>query len=338
MKVRRRFNQTTPAHKHLDFITPNERLFTVYHLGIPQTDASTWTVTIDGLVEKPCVLSLDDLKTLPEVEVCAFHECAGSPMRPTVPVRRVSNALWRGVRLKDVLARVGVDPAARYLWLHGADSGVYPPTGHDNDCYLKDVPLHSALNHEALLATAINGRPLLEEHGGPLRLFIPGYYGTNSVKWLTHITLAAERCDGYFSAVLYNDRRIRDGVETLEPVWKVAPNSIIVSPGSDPLRLRDPIRVWGWAWGSQEISAVQVSTDGGREWTPAALDARSTPSWQRFWLDWTPDRLGACELVSRAVDATGESQPMTDARNEVFRRPVTIVPAGTLLESNHGVV
>ena len=326
MKVRRRFNKTTPAHKHLDFVTPDELLFTVYHLGIPQTEASTWTVTVDGLVDRPCVLSLDDLKSLPEVEICAFHECAGSPMKPTVPVRRVSNALWRGVLLKDALARAGIKPAARYLWLRGADSGVYDLTGQDNDYYLKDVPLQSALDNGALLATAINGRPLREEHGAPLRLFIPGYYGTNSVKWLTHITLAAERCDGYFSAVLYNDRRIRDGVETLEPVWQVPPNSIIVSPGPGLLRQGEPVRLWGWAWGSQEIMAVQVSTDGGQEWVTAVVEARRGPSWQRFSLDWVPGMAGEFELVSRAVDSAGESQPMSGTRNEAFRRAVTISP------------
>lgn len=325
MKVQRRFNQTTPAHKHLEFLTPDELLFTVYHLGIPETEAATWTLTIDGLVEKPCVLSLEELKALPEVEVCAFHECAGSPMKPTVPVRRVSNALWRGVRLQDVLARAGVQPAARYLWLRGADSGVYPLTGQDNDCYLKDVPLEGALGSGALLATALNGRPLREEHGAPLRLFIPGYYGTNSVKWLTHVTLAAERCDGYFSAVLYNDRRIRDGVETLEPVWQVAPNSIVVSPGPDPVPLGAPVRVWGWAWASQGIARVEVSVDGGETWREAQIESRRGNAWQRFALDWVPDRAGECELASRAIDASGEAQPLLGARNEVFRRPVTIV-------------
>lgn len=141
MKVRNRFNSTTPWRELTDFYTPEKKLFVVYHMGIPAFNLENWRLTIDGLVDKPTTLSFAELDALPKVELPAFHECAGSPLRPTVPVRRVENVIWRGIRLKTVLDLASISPKARFLWARGADSGIYPPTGTFSDCYRKDLPI-----------------------------------------------------------------------------------------------------------------------------------------------------------------------------------------------------
>jgi DMSO/TMAO reductase YedYZ molybdopterin-dependent catalytic subunit len=325
MKIRNRFNSTTPASELVDFHTPRDKVFVVYHMGVPALNRADWRLTIDGLVEKALTLSLDDLTAMPFVELTAFHECAGSPLRPKVPVRRVANVRWRGVRLKTVLDMAGIDGAARYVWARGADSGIYPPTGTHSDCYLKDLPLDKAIGDEVLLATEMNGEPLSEEHGAPVRMVVPGYYGTNSVKWLTGIRLEPARADAFFTTTLYVDRYEKDGIEHTRPVWDVAPNSLIVSPVAGQQLARQPLPICGWAWGGNEIVAVDISTDGGAHWSSARVDARSGPSWQRFAFDWHPERPGDYDVVSRATDSAGVCQPESDARHQVFRIRVSVV-------------
>jgi DMSO/TMAO reductase YedYZ molybdopterin-dependent catalytic subunit len=318
MKEKRRFNTTTPAAELDAFITPFEKLFTVFHMGIPMTDEHAWRLSVGGLVQRPLTLSLADLRTLPSTEVCAVHECAGSPLRPTVPVRRVANVTWKGVRLKTVLDLAGVLANARYAWSRGADGGIYPPTGTHSDSYQKDMPIEKAMHEDVLLATEVNGAALSEMHGAPLRLVVPGYYGTNSVKWLTEITLADTRADNFYTTTLYNDRVMEDGVERTKPVWDVAPNSIIVAPCAN-VAAGQPSLVWGWAWSASDIASVQVSMDGGTTWHAASLDQRRDQSWRRFSIAWTTIKAGIHELVSCATDCNGMRQPDHGARNETFK-------------------
>lgn len=317
MKVKG-FSLKAPAvHELTAFQTPTEKLFVVYHMGMPAMDARTWRLAVGGLVDKPLALTLADLEAMPQVEVPAFHECAGSPLKPTLPVRRVGNVVWRGVPLKHVLEAAGVKPEAKFVWSRGADSGVF--AGTHSDCYLKDLPLGKALSEEVLLATGVNGAPLADERGAPVRLVAPGYYGTNSVKWLTEIRLEKTRAAGFFTTKLYNDRAVENGRERTTPVWAVAPHSILVAPAAgQSLALRSQ-RLSGWAWGADAISTVEISTDGATSWIPAALDGRRGLCWQRFTLDWTPPAPGEYELACRATDRTGVSQPARGARNEIFR-------------------
>jgi DMSO/TMAO reductase YedYZ molybdopterin-dependent catalytic subunit len=324
MKDNQRFNNTTPAHELVDFRTPHEKFFVVHHLGIPDMDAAPWRLVVDGCVNRALELALTDLAALPQVEVEAVHECAGSPLRPTVPVRRAGNVIWGGVRLKEVLRRAGIQDGAAFVWARGADSGVYPPTGYASDSYLKDVPLHKALSDEVLLATTLNGAPLDERHGAPVRLVVPGYYGTNSVKWLTQLRLETSRAGGYFTTELYNDTVVEHGVETRRPVWALAPQSIIVAPAADSRVAGAACRGWGWAWSAAAIASVEVSVDGGSEWRHATVDAREGLCWQRFTFDWTPRAKGPQQLACRATDAHGNVQPDDGARNAVHRVQVTV--------------
>lgn len=323
MKDNQRFNSTTPPHELVDARTPPEKFFVVHHLGIPDMSAAPWRLRLDGMVHRAVELALADLQALPQTQVEAVHECAGSPLRPSAAVRRAANVLWGGVRLKDVLRLAGVGDGAAYVWARGADSGVYPPTGRATDAYLKDLPLSKALADEVLLATTVNGLPLDERHGAPVRLVVPGFYGTNSVKWLTELRLEASRAAGYFTTELYNDPVVENGIELRRPVWEVAPQSVIVAPAAGS-RVAGPCRIWGWAWSAVPVTALDISVDGGRAWRTAALDPRAGFHWQRFTFDWTPQAKGVQQLACRATDANGNVQPDSGARNEVLRLQVTV--------------
>lgn len=324
MKVTRQHRTTTPVHELTHFQTPADQLFVVYHMGVPAIDTRSWRLVVGGLVEQPLDLTLADLDAMPKVQVRAFHECAGSPLHPTVAVRRVGNVVWRGVQLKRVLEQARIRPAGRFLWSRGADYGIYPPTNTYNDCYLKDLPLAKALGDEVLLATELNGAPLSDEHGAPVRLIVPGYYGTNSVKWLTELRLEETRASGFFTTRLYNDRSVDNGVERVTPVWAVAPHSVIVAPAAGRSLPLGPQRIFGWAWGAATIDRVDVSTNGGASWASAAVDKREEYCWQGFTYDWTPAVPGAYELASRATDRSGQVQPAHNARNDIFKIKVRL--------------
>ena len=324
MKDNQRFNSTTPLHELGDFRTPPDKLFVVHHMGIPAMNAAPWRLVVDGLVNHSVEMNMAELAALPQVEIAAFHECAGSPLRPTVPVRRVGNVTWGGVRLKDVLQLAGIRDSAAFVWARGADGGIYPPTGQDSDSYLKDLPLAKALGDEVLLATTLNGAPLDEGHGAPVRLVVPGFYGTNSVKWLTELRLEASRASGYFTTALYNDVVVEEGVESRRPVWEVAPQSVIVAPAEGSRIAAGLCQIWGWAWSAAPVKAVQISLNGGLDWCDAALGGRTEFCWQRFTLDWAPAVSGRHQLACRAIDANGNVQPDSGARNQVLRFEVTV--------------
>jgi DMSO/TMAO reductase YedYZ molybdopterin-dependent catalytic subunit len=180
-----------------------------------------------------------------------------------------------------------------------------------------------------LIAYELNGEPLPAEHGYPARLFIPGYYGTNNVKWLTRITLADSRAPGHFTKQLYNDF-VPDshGRDTgrRAPVWAIAPESLIAAPAAKAaLALGEACEVWGWAWADGGVRALDVTCDGGATWRPAQLEAPCGHEWQRFSLDWTPTTRGTARLASRAESYEGARQPDFAWRNAIAWVDVTVV-------------
>jgi sulfane dehydrogenase subunit SoxC len=314
-------------HQLTERVTRVEDTIVLCHLGVPRLDANDWSLAIDGMVRRPMRLTLADLLARPRMELASIHECCGSPMTPEVPKRRICNVVWTGVRLIDLLAECGPDPAARYLWSSGADYGVFE--GDTVDAFVKDLPLDRA-SADVLIAFAINGAPLRPENGYPARLVVPGFYGTNSVKWLTRLTLAETRADSPFTTRWYNDP-VRDasGAPTgaTIPVWSIAPESVIVSPAPDrKFSAGEPVDIWGWAWADGGVSTVEVSVDGADAGANmhTAVESPSGRTWQRFATTWWPEHRGACELISRA-HADGRAQPDAGARNAVHRVPVRIV-------------
>ncbi len=307
-------------HHLVERTTAQRDLFVLAHMGIPQIDAAQWRLDIAGLVERPLVLTLDEIKRLPMRQVETFHQCAGAPRRPDLAVRRVANLVWNGADLAELLRAAGVRSEARYLWSYGLDHGRYEDVSAE--WYVKDVALTRLAEGGVLLAYAVNGEPLAPEHGFPLRLVVPGYYGTNMVKWLWRLELAAERASGPYTTVLYNDPHPAGGTR---PVWDAPPESLIVAPA--PGVLGDDgaaVELWGWAWAAAGIAEVAISTDGGASWAPARLEARRQWSWQRFSYDWRPGGHGSFTLAARATDARGATQPLEKARNAVHSVTVTI--------------
>lgn len=307
-------------HQRLDRITPTPSCFVLAHMGVPQVESAGWSLAVGGLVRRELVLNLAALQAMPQTRLEAFHQCAGAPLRPDIPMRRVMNVIWGGVRLSDILERAGVLPEARFVWSYGLDHGSYE--GHRVDAYVKDLPLERA-GQDVLVATELNGEPLPLVHGFPARLVVPGFYGTNSVKWLKRITLADRRAEGPFTTALYNDPA-PDG--TRRPVWAVMPESAIVAPAPDAVLGTEEITIWGWAWGELPITSVAISTDGGANWREAELEPRRQLAWQRFSLNWRPDGFGAVAIMARATDEAGAVQPETSARNAIHAVTVKVHP------------
>lgn len=307
-------------HQTIERVTATDDLFVLAHLGVPRIDPARWSLTIDGLVRRPLTLTLEALKARPRTIIEAVHQCCGSPMEPTVPTRRVSHVRWGGVDLAALLADAEVSPDARFLWSYGLDGGDF--AGTVVDWYLKDLPLARLQAGGVLLAYELNGAPLPAEHGFPVRLAVPGFYGTNSVKWLWRLQLADRRADGPFVSKLYNDAvdaaEIAAGQPARRPVWAVAPESIIVAPVPGAVLARgDAVQIWGWAWSFRGVARVEISTDGGATFRNATLEPRRGWSWQRFSLTWRPEDSGETLISARALDANGAGQPFDGARNAI---------------------
>jgi sulfane dehydrogenase subunit SoxC len=155
-----------------------------------------------------------------------------------------------------------------------------------------------------------------------LRLVVPGFYGTNSVKWLWRLALADRRADGLFTTAYYNDR-LADG--SSRPVWALAPEAIFTTPAPGDV-VSGPLALRGWAWSDSPVARVEISDDGGASWTGAELAPRRDRSWQAWSCSWTPRRTGPHMLLCRATDAEGAMQPMQGARNAVHGVEVQVAP------------
>lgn len=312
-------------HRMRERVTRTESVIVLCHLGIPRIERSRWSLAIEGMVERPRTLAFNDLARYPKIEIRSVHQCCGSPLEPFTPTRRVCNVVWGGVRLADVLADCRPSADARYVWSQGADFGVFG--GTQVDAYTKDLPM-ARIEADVLIAYELNGAALPPGNGFPARLVVPGFYGTNSVKWLTRITLADSRAAGPFTTRYYNDP-LRDGAgremgETT-PVWSIAPESLIVSPARDETIAPSMEReIWGWAWADGGVRRVFVRTDDSGQWREAELEPPREREWQRFSIRWTPDTAGERVLASVAEGMNGALQPTAGLRNAVYEVPVRI--------------
>jgi sulfane dehydrogenase subunit SoxC len=315
-----------PPHRMQERLTPTQDIFVLCHLGIPQLETDSWSLMIDGLVARPLRLDFAELTAYPKCTITSFHQCCGSPLRPFEPTRRISNVRWSGTRLSDILRDCRPAPEAKYLWSYGADYGEFGGMYHE--AYAKDLPLER-VSSDVLIAYELNGAPLPAENGFPARLVVPGFYSTNSVKWLTRMTVAETRATGAFTTRWYNDPVLNaageDSAKTV-PVWSIAPESIIVSPAPGQALRRDtPQEVWGWAWADRGIDRVDVSVDGGATWMEAKVEPRAERAWQRFVLPWRATDPGAVVLCSKAYAHDGARQPEFGRRNAIHRIEVKVI-------------
>lgn len=324
-------------------VTPIGLHYLLTHYDIPDVDPRAWRLEIGGLVERPLSLSLDDLRARPAVEIAVTMECAGNGRAHVEPhvvsqpwlLEAVGTARWRGVSVSALLEDAGVREGAVEAVFTGLDRGL---EGGEEQAYERSLPVGLLLEGEALLAYEVNGVPLPPQHGFPLRLVVPGWYGMTSVKWLSRITLVAEPFDGYQMRHSYRVRHEED--EVGESITTIAPRSLMVPPGIPEFVSRarivqsGPCEVVGRAWsGGAEIAGVDVSTDGGSSWSPAVLgDAKlGRWAWRSWQFDWDA-KPGEYELCCRARDAEANEQPLDPpwnlggyVNNAVQRVSVTVI-------------
>src|SRR4051812_1801453 len=257
-------------------VTPVGLHYLLIHFDIPALDAATWLLEVGGRVERPLTLSLDDLKARPARTLAVTMECAGNGRALSEPralsqpwlLEAVGTAEWTGTPLGPILDESGLDAGAVELVFTGLDRGIQGEVGH---AYRRSLPLGGAMREEVLLAYEINGQPLPPQHGFPLRLLVPSWYGMTHVKWLRSITAVDEPFTGYQQGTAYHVRATAD--EQGEPVTRILPRSLMVPPGIPEFLSRTrfvesgPCRLEGRAWsGWGPIVRVQVSADGGESW------------------------------------------------------------------------
>jgi sulfane dehydrogenase subunit SoxC len=305
---------TTPLQALQGIITPSDLHFSRHHFGTPQIDPAGYRLMVHGLVRKPLVFTLEDLMRFPGKSRVCFLECAGNgagayrrPSRELSPQRidgATSTSEWVGVPLATVLDEAGVLPQAHWFLAESQDAGLYA----------RSIPLSKAYD-DAMLAYAQNGEPLRAEQGYPVRLLLPGWEGSASVKWIRRIELLAKPAMTRDETARYSD--VLPDHEIHPFVFVMEVKSIITTP-AHPETLEPGWReIRGLAWsGRGRIDRVEVSTDGGSTWTAASLDGPVHPkAHTRFRLPWRWDG-GETVLMSRAVDETGAVQPTLEAFRE----------------------
>jgi DMSO/TMAO reductase YedYZ molybdopterin-dependent catalytic subunit len=309
-----------PLSRLTTWITPNElfHVLTIMANPLPAIDSAGWSLSVEGQVEQPLRLSYEQLRALPARTVVAVLECAGNSRNSVSPPLAkstlnngyVGNAEWRGASLQAVLDQAGVKATAREVVFEGVDHG--KPAGAPAEIpFAKSLPIEKGLHPDTLLAYEMNGAPLPREHGGPVRLLVPGWYGTYHVKWLRRIELVDRPFDGVFMTRLWRVRRRRDGYIREEAVSQVAVKTLIVSPVAGARLSIGTHRIAGAAWsGGKDIASVQVSTDGGVTWQFARLlEPQATYAWRLWESPWRVGEAGPYTLMARATDTSGAAQP-----------------------------
>ena len=308
-------------------ITPAGLHYLLIHYDVPDVDASAWRLTIGGRVEQPLALSLDEVRARRAVELPVTLECAGNgrarlnprPMSQPWLSEAVGTARWRGTPLRPLLEEAGLVPDAVEVVFTGLDRGI---EGGEEQRYQRSLRLHDALMPDVLLAYEMNGEPLPRQHGFPLRLVVPGWYGMASVKWLASIDVVDEPFRGYQMVTSYRFRQEED--DDGEPVTRMAPRALMAPPGIPEFHTRERtaafglVELEGRAWsGWAPIAGVEVSDDGGATWADAELvrDLDSRWAWVGWRYSWAPSVPGTYELCCRARDDAGNEQPLDASWN-----------------------
>lgn len=299
-------------------VTPVGLHYCLIHFDIPDLAAAAWRLRVDGLVDRELSLSLTQLQALPARTERVTLECAGngraqvSPRYPSIPwiEEAVSTADWTGVPLASVLRAAGVQPGARELVFWGADRGIDRGTEH---AFARSLAPEEALREDVLLAYAMNGHPLPPQHGFPLRLVVPRWYGMASVKWLERIEAIDHAFDGVQQAHSYHFRK--SSGERGVPCTRMRVNSLLAPPGVPDFYTRarvldkGPVEIQGRAWsGEGAVVRVELAVDG--EWRDAQLrPAPAANAWQHWRAHWEASP-GEHVLACRATDAAGKVQPL----------------------------
>jgi sulfite dehydrogenase (cytochrome) subunit A len=315
----------TPLHYFRQDLTPNEAFFVRWHLeGVPTSvDLRTFRLTVSGHVRQPLQVSVDDLRSQFEpISIIAVNQCSGNSrsfFEPRVPGGQwkhgaVGNAKWSGVPLRSLLNRAQVRSGAVDVSFNGLDA---PPLPSVAD-FVKSLSIDHARDGEVMIAYAMNDQPLPMLNGFPLRLVVPGWYGTYWVKALSDITVLPHVFSNFWTDSAYRIPNDPNGTESpthlvkdTVPINRFNVRSIFVRPEPDEmLRPGIPNEMEGIAFDSGHgIRRVEVSTDGGATWADARLDSEiGKYSWRRWRASWTPANRGVYRLMARATNAVGETQ------------------------------
>ncbi len=322
-------------------ITPPGLHYLLIHYDIPAIDPGTFELVIDGLVDKSLSLDLDALRSRPQISAVVTLECAGNGRAQLLPrpvsqpwlTEAVGTARWTGTPLSSLLREAGVADGAIDVIFTGADHGI--ERGQEQD-YQRALPVAEAMGDGVMLAYEMNGAPLPPQHGAPLRLIVPGWYGMAHVKWLRRITVVAEPFDGFqMRAYRFRDSPDDPGI----PLTRIEPRALLIPPGfPDFMSRRRVVRsgdvlIEGRAWsGWAEVTAVQISVDGGDTWEFADVDPRlESYGWARWSWTWKAEP-GSYLLSARAMDASGRTQPLGQrwsrggfANNTIQKVPVAVI-------------
>ena len=301
-------------------ITPTGMHYLLVHFDIPDVDIMEWCLKVGGLVEAPMSLTLDDIMERPASTITVTLECAGngrallSPRPISQPwlLEAVGTAQWTGTSLRGILAEAGITDRAVEVLFTGIDRGVQ---GDEVQYYQRSLKVADATREEVLLAYHMNGQPLQPQHGYPLRLIVPGWYGMASVKWLDRIEAIRDPFTGYQMAEAYRYSQSSD--EPGEPVSLIRARALMIPPGIPDFMTRTrlveagPVALAGRAWaGRVGVARVEVSEDGGLTWSEAWLEEENPPfAWRGWSFDWEA-RPGRYTLGVRATDSEGNTQPV----------------------------
>jgi DMSO/TMAO reductase YedYZ molybdopterin-dependent catalytic subunit len=299
-------------------ITPVGLHYLLIHYDVPDVEPESWRLAIRG--ERELELSLDELRSRPAAEHTVTMECAGNgrarfdprPVSQPWLNEAIGTARWRGTPLQPLLEEAGVPDGTLEVLCTGLDRGV---EGGEEQAFQRALPLEEALRDEVLLAYEMNGGPLPPQHGFPLRLVVPGWYGMTNVKWLERIELVDTPFSGYQNRQGYRMRQTEDDEGV--PLDRMQPRSLMLPPGIPEYMTRDrtvpagEVVLEGRAWsGLAPIASVEVSDDGGSTWAPAELEPEGERwawrGWTRRWRAEPGERL----LCSRARDEAGNEQPL----------------------------
>ena len=322
-------------------ITPPGLHYLLTHYDIPAIDPTTFELIVDGFVDTPLTLDLDAIRSRPGISAAVTLECAGNGRAQLLPrpvsqpwlTEAVGTARWSGTSLSSLLREAGIADGAVDVVFTAADHGI--ERGFEQD-YQRALPLAEAMSEQVMLAYEMNGAPLPPQHGAPLRLVVPGWYGMAHVKWLHKITVVAEPFDGFqMRAYRLRDTPDEPGI----PLTRIEPRALLVPPGFPDFMTRrrvvrsGAVKIEGRAWsGWAPVSMVEVSIDGGDTWELADVDA---PQGRHGWARWTwtwDSEPGSYALSCRATDASGRTQPRGQrwsrggfANNAIQRVPVTVI-------------
>lgn len=329
MHSERPLTASATAEFMADDVTPTNRVFVRNNLYTTEFSEATHAVEIKGLVDKPLKLTVADLKNMFKgTATVAMIECAGagrtgySPLprgTPWPPTGGMSCPKWNGVRLADVLKAAGIRADAAHVAFTGADFGALPTIPK----VARSVPLWKAMEEHSMLVYGMNDGPLPVVHGAPMRVMIPGWAGSASVKWVAGIEVLNAPLKGPYMDASYRMPRHPVAPGSKMPADAVSAEgwpikSIITNPAPNAnFRMGKPVLIAGHAWVAEaDVERVELSFDEGRSWQNAQLNAKAAKyAWQTFSHAYNPRSPGYTTVLARATDSKGNTQPIVASWN-----------------------